>query len=130
MAFADIGDVRVCRTGYSGERGYELLVPGRPGQRPVWDALVAAAEPVRRGRPTALAARDTLRTEMGYPLHGQDLSTDHLSRCRRAAAGPSGQVEARVLRGPDTLVAEKAAGPSAAAARAAGDRAPGVEVRA
>ncbi|OZM79856.1 glycine cleavage system aminomethyltransferase GcvT [Pseudonocardia sp. MH-G8] len=74
MAFADVAGVRVCRTGYTGERGYELLVPAddAPG---VWDALLAAAEPLGGG-PAGLAARDTLRTEMGYPLHGQDLSEE------------------------------------------------------
>ncbi|WP_308283278.1 glycine cleavage system aminomethyltransferase GcvT [Pseudonocardia nigra] len=74
MAFADVADVRVCRTGYTGERGYELLVPADDAPR-VWDALLAAAEPLG-GRPAGLAARDTLRTEMGYPLHGQDLSAE------------------------------------------------------
>ncbi len=64
-------EVTVCRTGYTGERGYELIVPVS-GVLAVWDALVEAGRPhelVRAG----LAARDTLRTEMGYPLHGQDL---------------------------------------------------------
>jgi aminomethyltransferase len=66
--------VRVCRTGYTGERGYEL-VP-RWGDAPaLWDALLAAAAPLG-GLPCGLGARDTLRTEMGYPLHGQDLSLE------------------------------------------------------
>ncbi len=74
MAFTDVADIRVCRTGYTGEHGYELLVPA--GDAPaVWDALLAAAAPLD-GLPCGLAARDTLRTEMGYPLHGQDLSAD------------------------------------------------------
>ena len=61
----------VCRTGYTGEHGYELVVPAaRAGQ--VWDEL-AALDGVR---PCGLGARDTLRTEMGYPLHGQDISPD------------------------------------------------------
>ena len=85
MAFADIprsagaagigtAGIRVCRTGYTGERGYELLVPADDAGR-VWDALLAAAAPLG-GLACGLAARDTLRTEMGYPLHGQDLSVD------------------------------------------------------
>ena len=77
MAFAvtDVGgaEVVVCRTGYTGERGYELLVPTEAATA-VWDALVAAGGPLGL-RPAGLGARDTLRTEMGYPLHGQDLST-------------------------------------------------------
>ena len=64
----------MCRTGYTGEHGYELLVPADEAGA-VWDALLAAAAPLD-GRPCGLAARDTLRTEMGYPLHGHDLSGD------------------------------------------------------
>jgi aminomethyltransferase len=66
--------VRVCRTGYTGEHGYEL-VPSWDGAPSVWDALVHEAG-LRGGRPAGLGARDTLRTEMGYALHGQDLGPD------------------------------------------------------
>ena len=66
--------VIVCRTGYTGERGYEL-VPRWDDAPALWDALTAALEPFG-GMPCGLGARDTLRTEMGYPLHGQDLSLD------------------------------------------------------
>ena len=62
----------VCRTGYTGERGYELVVPTESA-RLVWELIIAAGEPWQI-RPCGLGARDTLRTEMGYPLHGQDLS--------------------------------------------------------
>ena len=62
----------VCRTGYTGEHGYELL-PRWGDAEAVWDSVVAAGEPLGL-RPAGLGARDTLRTEMGYPLHGQDLS--------------------------------------------------------
>jgi aminomethyltransferase len=62
----------VCRTGYTGEHGYELLPPaGQAGG--LWDALLDAGADLG-ARPCGLGARDTLRTEMGYPLHGQDLS--------------------------------------------------------
>ena len=50
-------------------------VPAWDGAARVWDALLDAAGP-RGGRPAGLGARDTLRTEMGYPLHGQDLSPE------------------------------------------------------
>jgi aminomethyltransferase len=60
----------VCRSGYTGERGYELL-PRWDAAGGLWDALVAAG-----GVACGLGARDTLRTEMGYPLHGQDLSAE------------------------------------------------------
>jgi aminomethyltransferase len=66
--------VVVCRTGYTGERGYELVVANAAAGE-LWDQLMAAGE---EWGITAcgLGARDTLRTEMGYPLHGQDISLD------------------------------------------------------
>ena len=78
MSFADgtvAGhELTVCRTGYTGERGYELIVSSE-GALDVWDALVEAGEP-HGLRPCGLGARDTLRTEMGYPLHGHELSAE------------------------------------------------------
>ncbi|WP_159840308.1 glycine cleavage system aminomethyltransferase GcvT [Nocardia sp. CY41] len=76
MAYADADwdgrPVRVCRTGYTGEHGYELL-PRWADAEPLFRALV---EQVRaaEGQVAGLGARDTLRTEMGYPLHGHELS--------------------------------------------------------
>lgn len=60
----------VARTGYTGERGVEVMCPASvaPG---VWDRAVAAG-----AVPCGLGARDTLRLEMGYPLHGNDLGPD------------------------------------------------------
>ncbi len=78
MRFADATwqghPVVVCRTGYTGERGYELL-PAAQAAPALWDALL---EQVRAhdGLPAGLGARDTLRTEMGYPLHGHELSLE------------------------------------------------------
>lgn len=78
MAFVDTvwagQPVRVCRTGYTGEHGYELL-PRWAGAEPLFRALV---EQVRSagGALAGLGARDTLRTEMGYPLHGHELSRE------------------------------------------------------
>ncbi len=67
-------EVVVCRTGYTGERGYELIA-GNDVAPALWDALIAAGE--EHGMlPCGLGARDLLRTEMGYPLHGQDISLD------------------------------------------------------
>lgn len=77
MAYAtavfDGTPLTVCRTGYTGERGYELVVPSAASGA-VWDAVLAAGEPFGI-LPCGLGARDTLRTEMGYPLHGHELST-------------------------------------------------------
>ena len=76
MAFAHVSiagcDVILCRTGYTGEHGYEL-VPTWSDAPVVWDALVAAMKPFD-GAICGLGARDTLRTEMGYPLHGHELT--------------------------------------------------------
>jgi aminomethyltransferase len=66
--------VTVCRTGYTGERGYELVVPAEVAVR-VWQMIANAGAPYGL-QPAGLSARDTLRTEMGYPLHGQDLSPE------------------------------------------------------
>ncbi len=67
-------EVVVCRTGYTGERGYELIVDN-DGAAGLWDALFEAG--ADHGLlPCGLGARDTLRTEMGYPLHGQDISLE------------------------------------------------------
>jgi aminomethyltransferase len=67
-------DVVVCRTGYTGERGYELIAPNAVALA-LWDALMAAGASYQI-QPCGLGARDTLRTEMGYPLHGQDISLE------------------------------------------------------
>ncbi|MEV6489055.1 glycine cleavage system aminomethyltransferase GcvT [Actinoplanes sp. NPDC051633] len=70
MSFSADEKAVVCRTGYTGEVGYELVLPWDQAG-PVWDALVGNGV-----RPCGLGARDTLRTEMGYPLHGQELSLE------------------------------------------------------
>ena len=76
MAFEHVNiagcDLILCRTGYTGEHGYELVPSWQDAAR-VWDALVAAITPMG-GLICGLGARDTLRTEMGYPLHGHELS--------------------------------------------------------
>ncbi|CAN5366935.1 glycine cleavage system aminomethyltransferase GcvT [soil metagenome] len=67
-------EVRVCRTGYTGERGFELVV-GTADAVTVWSAVLGAAVDAG-GRVCGLGARDTLRTEMGYALHGHELSAE------------------------------------------------------
>lgn len=104
MAFVDTSVMRVCRTGYTGEHGYELLVPWASAGE-VWDGLVAAG-----ARPCGLGARDTLRTEMGYPLHGQDLTPD-ISPVQAGSGWAVGWGKPEFW-GRDALVAEKAAGPA------------------
>jgi len=100
-------EVRICRTGYTGEHGYELLPP--------WDAAAvvfdALAEQVlaHGGQLAGLGARDTLRTEMGYPLHGHELSLD-ISPLQ-ARCGWAVGFGKESFWGREALLAEKQAGP-------------------
>jgi aminomethyltransferase len=99
--------VIVCRTGYTGERGYEL-VPAWEIAGELWDALLAAAAPFD-GLPCGLGARDTLRTEMGYALHGNELSPTITPVQARVGWAVGWKKDA--FWGKDALTAEKAAGP-------------------
>jgi aminomethyltransferase len=60
----------IARTGYTGEDGYEILLPGEDAGA-LWDRLQDAGV-----RPCGLAARDTLRLEAGMHLYGQDMDED------------------------------------------------------
>lgn len=97
----------VCRTGYTGERGYELVSRWEDALA-LWDALLEAAAPYE-GLPCGLGARDTLRTEMGYPLHGQDLSLDITPVQARAGWAVGWKKDS--FWGKDALTKEKAEGP-------------------
>lgn len=112
MAFADASyagvPVRVCRSGYTGEHGYELL-PEWESAGVVFDALVAAVRQAG-GELAGLGARDTLRTEMGYPLHGHELSPD-ISPLQARCGWAIGWKKESFF-GRDALLAEKAAGPA------------------
>jgi aminomethyltransferase len=107
-AGTDGDGVTVCRTGYTGEHGYELLVAAERAAR-LWDALLAAGEP-EQIRPCGLGARDTLRTEMGYPLHGHELSLDITPNQARSGWAVGWKKDA--FWGRAALLAEKAAGPA------------------
>ena len=61
------GEVFIARTGYTGEDGFELVVPAVRAQA-TWGALVQAGV-----KPCGLGARDTLRLEAGMNLYGQDM---------------------------------------------------------
>ena len=63
-------EVMVNRTGYTGEEGVELMVMADDAGA-LWDAVVA-----RGAVPCGLGARDTLRLEVCYPLHGNDIGPD------------------------------------------------------
>jgi aminomethyltransferase len=99
--------VRVCRSGYTGEHGYELLPPWDSAGE-VFDALLDAVTRAD-GQLAGLGARDTLRTEMGYPLHGHELSADISPLQARCGWAIGWKKDA--FFGRDALLAEKEAGP-------------------
>lgn len=76
MAFKDVSfmgqPITICRTGYTGEKGFELLIPAQAAIN-IWDEIISKGQKYG-AKAVGLGARDTLRTEMGYPLHGQDIS--------------------------------------------------------
>lgn len=65
------GGVLVSRTGYTGEDGFEI-VGSDEAIRHVWNALLSTGQPFGI-KPCGLGARDTLRTEVCYPLYGHEL---------------------------------------------------------
>jgi aminomethyltransferase len=101
-------EVTICRTGYTGEHGYEVLVEAsRAGE--LWDAVLDAGQDLGI-RPCGLGARDTLRTEMGYPLHGHELSREITPV--QARAGWAVGWKKDEFWGRSALTAEKEAGPA------------------
>lgn len=101
-------EVVVCRTGYTGERGYELVCDNVTAPA-LWDALLTAGKPFGL-LPCGLGARDTLRTEMGYPLHGQDIGLDVTPVQARLGWAVGWNKDA--FWGKEALVAEKEQGPA------------------
>jgi aminomethyltransferase len=78
FAFAEVcgmPGVRVSRTGYTGEDGFEVYFPAEEAPR-VWNALLESGR--RHGlAPVGLGARDTLRLEAGMPLYGHEIDEEH-----------------------------------------------------
>ncbi len=69
--FAGIDDVIISATGYTGAGGFELYFYNREAEK-IWNAVFEAGEEFGI-KPIGLAARDTLRLEMGYCLYGNDI---------------------------------------------------------
>ena len=67
-------DAILCRTGYTGELGFEIIPTWQDAGK-VWDLLLNSVISLG-GTACGLGARDLLRTEMGYPLHGHELTLD------------------------------------------------------
>ena len=110
MAFEHVSiagcDVILCRTGYTGELGFELL-PKWSDASKVWDVLTEALKPFD-GLVCGLGARDTLRTEMGYPLHGHELTLE-ISPVEAGATWAIGWKKG-AFRGSEVLVDQKTNG--------------------
>jgi aminomethyltransferase len=100
---ARFGELFVARTGYTGEDGFEIVVP-EPNAVALWDALLAVGV-----KPAGLGARDTLRLEAGMNLYGQDMD----ETVTPLEAGLSWTVALdgdRAFNGRDALEAQTAAG--------------------
>jgi aminomethyltransferase len=65
---------RVARTGYTGEDGFEIVCDAGDAKA-LWSELLERGKPFGI-RPCGLGARDTLRLEMCYPLHGNDITEE------------------------------------------------------
>jgi aminomethyltransferase len=89
-------------TGYTGEDGVELHVPAADAPA-VWDALLAAGI-----RPAGLGARDTLRLEAGFPLHGHELGPGITPL--QAGLGWVARFDKGPFRGREPLLAERERG--------------------
>ncbi|SFR49553.1 glycine cleavage system aminomethyltransferase GcvT [Halorubrum sodomense] len=96
----------VARTGYTGEDGFEVMCPAGAVD-PVWAAFVDGPDPAQ---PCGLGARDTLRTEMGFLLSGQDFDPDDEPRTPyEARIGFVVELDAEFV-GRDALAARKEEG--------------------
>ena len=100
-------DVLVSRTGYTGEDGFEITGRDESIQQ-LWDALLAAGAPFGI-RPCGLGARDTLRTEVCYPLYGHEL--DENTTPIEAGLGFFVSLDKGEFIGRSVLAAQKEKGP-------------------
>lgn len=99
--------VWIARTGYTGEDGFEVVAPNGLIEA-IWNRLLAVGHPACL-QPCGLGARDTLRTEMGYPLYGHELSETITPI--EAGLGYFCALDKGSFIGRDTLLRQKAANP-------------------
>ena len=95
----DHGEAFICRTGYTGEDGFEIFLSAADASA-FWRRLMRLGV-----TPCGLGARDTLRLEMGYPLNGSDLCSDRTPL--EAGLGYFVDLEKPVFHGRATLVEQK-----------------------
>ena len=93
----------IARTGYTGEDGFEIVVP-EDRTVALWDALLAAGV-----KPAGLGARDTLRLEAGMNLYGQDMD-ETVTPYEAGLAWTVALDEGRPFNGRDVLERQKSAG--------------------
>jgi aminomethyltransferase len=98
--------IYVARTGYTGEDGFEVVAPAEI-IRTVWDRVLAVGHAACL-QPAGLGARDTLRTEMGYPLYGHELTEQ--TTPLEAGLGVFVAMDKGDFVGRSALAAQKAAG--------------------
>lgn len=94
----------VCRTGYTGEDGFEFFSPAEEGGEWLKKFVAAGA------KPCGLGCRDSLRLEMCYPLNGNDLAPDRTPI--EAGLGFFVDLDKGDFIGRDVLVKQKAEGPA------------------
>ena len=102
----ECGTLLVARTGYTGEEGFEIVARAEFAEA-VWNHILAAGHPFCC-QPAGLGARDTLRTEMGYPLYGHEL--DEQTTPIEAGLGFFVSLEKGEFCGRSVLAQQKAAG--------------------
>lgn len=71
MRIMDHAPYLVSRLGYTGEDGFEISIPAKDAAE-VWNKILTHPD----AKPIGLAARDSLRLEMGYPLYGHDITAE------------------------------------------------------
>ncbi len=102
------GTIWVSRTGYTGEDGFEVVAPAQIIEA-IWNQLLAAGKPCGL-KPAGLGARDTLRTEVCYPLYGHEL--DENTTPIEAGLGFFVALDKGEFVGRAVLAEQKAKGPS------------------
>jgi aminomethyltransferase len=102
----DDGTVHAARTGYTGEDGFELIAPADKIEA-LWELVLTAGKRVGL-KPAGLGARDTLRTEVCYPLYGHEL--DEQTTPIEAGVGFFVALEKGPFNGREVLAAQKAGG--------------------
>ncbi len=101
----ETGDWLIARTGYTGEDGFEIILPHRQVE-PLWDRLLEAGV-----QPCGLGARDSLRLEAGLCLYGQDMDEQTSPLVSNLGWTVAWKPEDRAFIGRPALVAERDDGP-------------------